>query len=289
MFDNNNFYNLQKRSLIKINGNDKFSFIQGIISNDINILKDNSSIYSSILTPQGRFITDFFVSSYKDSLLIEVHESYRDIIIQKLKMYKLRSEVEISICDNFVILLISKFSKDFQSKFSVGDYFYFDDPRFNNYFKRVYVFKKLEKNFFDRIDMNDISSISFEELRLKNAIPDFYRDVIKDKSLLMEMRFDDLNGISWTKGCYMGQEITARMKYRNLMKRKIFQIKIDFNTCIESTIKVNNNKIADITSHNKKNGFAYVSLNYFKENNPKPLQCGDSQITILEPWWIKDA
>jgi len=289
MFDNNNFYNLQKRSLIKINGNDKFSFIQGIISNDINILKDNSSIYSSILTPQGRFITDFFVSSYKDSLLIEVHESYRDIIIQKLKMYKLRSEVEISICNNFVILLISKFSKDFQSKFSVGDYFCFDDPRFNNYFKRVYIFKKLEKNFFDKIGMNDISSISFEELRLKNAIPDFHIDVMKDKSLLMEMRFDDLNGISWTKGCYMGQEITARMKYRNLMKRKIFQIKIDFNSCIENTIKVNNNKIADITSHNKKNGFAYVSLNYFKENNQKPLPCGDSQITIVEPWWIKDA
>ena len=288
MFDNNCFYNLKKRSLIRINGKDKFSFLQGIISNDIHILKENNSIYSSILTPQGRFIADFFVTNYKESLLLEVHESYKDIIIGKLQMYKLRSDVEISTCKDFYILLISKFSNDFYSNVLNTDLLYFDDPRFNNYFKRLYLFKGLEKNIFDEIGMKEISTMDFNELRFENVIPDFHIDVLKNKSLLMEMRFDDLNGISWTKGCYMGQEITARMKYRNLMKRNLFQIKIDFNSNIEDSLNVNDKEIGHITSHNKKNGFAYINLNYFKEYGMKTLLCGDSKIKILEPWWKKD-
>ena len=103
----------------------------------------------------------------------------------------------------------------------------------------------------------------------------------------MEMRFEDLNGISWDKGCYMGQEITARMKYRNLMKRKIFNIKIDFVTHLESSIKVDNQKIGELTSHNKKYGFGYINLNYFKTKNKKSIRCGDSLLSILEPWWSK--
>lgn len=287
MFDNNCFYNLKKRSLIRINGKDKFSFIQGIISNDVNILKENNSIYSSILTPQGRFIADFFVTNHKDSLLLEVHESYKDIIIGKLQMYKLRSDVEISTCEDFCILLVSKFSNDFYSNVLNGDILYYDDPRFNNYFKRLYLFNGLEKNIFDEIGMKEISTMDFNELKFKNVIPDFHIDVLKNKSLLMEMRFDDLNGISWTKGCYMGQEITARMKYRNLMKRKLFQIKIDFNSNIEDSLNVNDKEIGHITSHNKKNGFAYINLNYFKEYGMKTLLCGDSKIKIFEPWWKK--
>ena len=103
----------------------------------------------------------------------------------------------------------------------------------------------------------------------------------------MEMRFEDLNGISWDKGCYMGQEITARMKYRNLMKRKIFNIKINFVTHLESSIKVDDQKIGELTSHNKKYGFGYINLNYFKKKNKNSILCGDSFLSILKPWWSK--
>ena len=112
MLDNDSFYGLKDRIIIQIHGKDKFSFIQGIISNDVNILKKKTSIYSSILTPQGRFITDFFLTMYKDSLLIEIHENDKEVIFQKLNIYKLRSEVEFTILKNCSVFLIcSNFQK----------------------------------------------------------------------------------------------------------------------------------------------------------------------------------
>ena len=107
MFDKKSFVHLKKRSLIEIHGKDRFSFLQGIISNDIDNLNNNLSIYSSILTPQGRFVTDFFLTHHKDSLIMELQYDDLDLILSKLNMYKLRSEVHISTIKNVNLFLIS--------------------------------------------------------------------------------------------------------------------------------------------------------------------------------------
>ena len=107
MFNKKEFHKLKDKSILKISGRDKFSFIQGIISNDVEILKKKSSIYSSILSPQGKFVADFFLSIYKEFILLELNEDQKDHILKKLEIYKLRSNVFIEEEKNAKIFLIS--------------------------------------------------------------------------------------------------------------------------------------------------------------------------------------
>ena len=99
------------------------------------------------------------------------------------------------------------------------------------------------------------------------------------------MRFDQLNGISWDKGCYMGQEITARMKYRNIIK-KIYSVSIRFKNTLEKKIFSNNNEIHELFSHNQQFGIAYINTD-FKNFKNQEVVCGDSSLEIILPWWCK--
>ena len=287
MFNKKEFHKLENKSIIKIFGRDKFSFIQGIISNDVEILKKKSSIYSSILSPQGKFIVDFFLSIYKEFILLELNEDQRDNLLKKLEIYKLRSDVLIEEEKNISVLLISSDSEEHIKQLK-NDYFCFKDPRFKNFFKRIYIFENSNKVNLDEYNLKKISSSEYNDLRLKHSIPDFKYDIIENKSLLLEMRFDELNGISWTKGCYMGQEITARMKYRNLIKKKLFKIKINFKKKISEEIKFNEEVVGYITSHNYKEGLAYINLKSINEFFKKNLISGDSTIRLEKIWWSCD-
>ena len=132
-------------------------------------------------------------------------------------MYKLRSDIKITLDQNWLTVLTKKKLLDVHKP----DLISFNDPRFDN-FSRSYLKSDLLKVVQEKFTV--IGKDYFESLRLSLSIPDFSVDAIKEKSLLLEMRFDDLNGISWTKGCFMGQEITARMKYRNIVKKKLLRL-----------------------------------------------------------------
>ena len=287
MFQDNCFFEEKYSSIIKVTGPDKFSFLQGIISNDVEILKTKLSLYAAILTPQGKYLSDFFLSIYQDNILIEIKSKNLDLVIKKLSMFKLRSNVYFEVITNFKIYLLNEssvkiFEKERNKKI-------FNDPRFKNLFNRVYIFGKhkifnLENNGFSLLKQD-----KYQSLRLLNAIPDFTLDAISNKSLLMEMRFDRLNGISWNKGCYLGQEITARMYYRKITKRQLYQVKIKFHTFIDDKILLDGVEIGFITSYDKKNGLAYISNNALEDCRKKCLKSGDSTLKISDPWWSNNS
>jgi len=284
MFNVKEYFLFKKRGIILIKGSDRFSFIQGIISNDIELLRKKPSIYSSLLTPQGKFQYDFFISNFDDKFYLECDEGEQKELLNKLLIYKLRLNVEISIQSNLNVVL-TKEKLNFPIK-KVPNIISFYDPRFEkNFFSRTYIdsslISMLEENF-SRIDNS-----KYETLRLKHCIPDFSLDAIKHKSLLLEMRFDDLNGISWTKGCFMGQEITARMKYRNMTKRQIFKVLINFNNNLKNDIFFKEKVIGQLTSHNKKEGIAFIETKNLTELKTHNLFAGDSKLTIQKPWWTK--
>ena len=102
------------------------------------------------------------------------------------------------------------------------------------------------------------------------------------------MRFDDLNGISWTKGCYMGQEITARMKHRGTVKKLIFKVLIDFKNNLENDITLEEKVVGQLKSHNKKEGIAFLNSDVLCNLSEKKFFSGDSKLTIRKPWWVKD-
>ena len=283
MFDDKEYYLFKKRGIILIEGKDRFKFIQGIISNDIELLRKKPSIYSSLLTPQGKFLYDFFISNFKEKLYLECDISAQEELISKLMMFKLRLDVKVSINSDYNIIL-SKKKLNFSERNS-SIIFSFYDPRFDNsFFSRTYA----DSNFLNEIKKKyvEINENRYQTLRLNNCIPDFSIDATKAKSLLLEMRFDELNGISWTKGCYMGQEITARMKHRNIVKKKIFKVLIDFRSNLKNEITLENEIVGKLTSHNKKDGIAFLDTKALSNLNTKKFFSGDSKIIIQEPWWV---
>ena len=283
MFDDKEYYLFKKRGIILIEGKDRFKFIQGIISNDIELLRKKPSIYSSLLTPQGKFQYDFFISNFKEKFFLECDISEQEELISKFMMFKLRLDVKVSINSDYNIIL-SKKKLNFSERNS-SSIFSFYDPRFDNsFFSRTYA----DSNFLNEIKKQyvEIDEKRYETLRLNYCIPDFSIDATKAKSLLLEMRFDELNGISWTKGCYMGQEITARMKHRNIVKKKIFKVLIDFRSDLKNEITLENETVGKLTSHNKKDGIAFLDTKALSNLNTKKFFSGDSKIIIQEPWWV---
>ncbi|MAI29578.1 MAG: hypothetical protein CMP38_05150 [Rickettsiales bacterium] len=285
MFDNKEYYLFKKRGIILIEGKDRFKFIQGIISNDVELLRNKPSIYSSLLTPQGKFQHDFFISNFNEKFYLESDISEQEEIINKLMMYKLRFDTQITInSDLNIILTKKKLNILDNSSFNIISFY---DPRFDNsFFSRTYA----NSNFLVEIKkkFSAINDYKYETLRLNNCVPDFSIDAIKLKSLLLEMRFDDLNGISWTKGCYMGQEITARMKHRQIVKKQIFEVLIDFKNNLKNDIILEEKIVGQLKSHNKKCGIALLDTKAFSNPNAKNFFSGDSKLTIRKPWWVKD-
>jgi folate-binding protein YgfZ len=282
MLEPNKIFKLNKSSLILIEGNDKFDFIQGIISNDIKFLKKKKSIYAAILSPQGRYLYDFFVTNHNNNFLLECPSFQVNEIYKKLNLYKLRSDVKIKIIQTFDIFLVNKLNlDDFTVNNSEG--LFFEDPRFNNSLIRVYAPKEF------KIKNRKISLMNedqYNDFRINMSIPDFTKDSKKEKSLLLEMRFDELNGISWEKGCYLGQEITARMKYRGKVKKKIFCISIDFGSRLDEKIFLKKKEVGMILSHNNVKGLAFIDI--MIDIDPSDyLICGDSKIRYEKPWWSK--
>ncbi len=285
MFDNKEYYLFKKRGIILIEGKDRFKFIQGIISNDIELLRKKPSIYTSFLTPQGKFQNDFFISNFNGKFYLECDGSEREELVNKFEMYKLRLDVQIKITSDLKIIL-SKNRLNFLES-SPSSIISFYDPRFDNcFFSRTYV----DSNFLNEIKKKliEINDNKYENLRLNNCIPDFSKDAIKNKSLLLEMRFDDLNGISWTKGCYMGQEITARMKHRKIVKKQIFKVLIDFKNNLKNDITLEEKVVGQLKSHNSTDGICFLDTKALSNLNTKVFFSGDSKLIIQKPWWVKD-
>ena len=206
---------------IEVRGQEGANFLQGLITNDINKCDIKTSIYSCFLSPQGKFLADFFIVNFDNHYLIEIHEKYFDSFYSKLKIYKLRSKVEFK--ENKDLLSLIMFSKHIP-KFSKNTIF-FKDPRNNNLGLKVYINKnsnnlkllsKLKENEFD----------IYKKILIKNLVPNSPTDLIENKSLLLENNFQNINAIDWNKGCYIGQEITARMKYRSLLKKQIYALEL---------------------------------------------------------------
>ena len=207
---------------IEISGQDRANFMQGLITNDITKFHDkNNSIYSCFLTPQGKFLADFFIVNFDNHYLIEIHEKFFKSFFTKLKIYKLRSKVDFKENTNLLSLIL--FCKNIPS-FNKNTIF-FNDPRNNNLGTKIYI--NTESNDLKLItNLKEYEFNKYKEILMKNLVPNSTNDLFENKSLLLENNFQNINAIDWNKGCYIGQEITARMKYRSLLKKQIYALEL---------------------------------------------------------------
>ena len=197
----------------KISGKDSGHFIQNLITNDIQKCNENSIIYSCLLTPQGKFLADFFIFNIDGIYFFETNKKFYNNLLNRLKIYKLRSDILIDEVKSLYSYSI------FNLHYETDNIILSNDPRNNN------LGKKLILNHNIKITDNNIEEISeteYHEILISRTTPYSPFDILENKSLLLENNFENLNAIDWDKGCYVGQEITARMKYRGLLKKKLY-------------------------------------------------------------------
>jgi len=202
------------RRIIEVSGDDAAAFLQGLVSNDVSRLQKGEAVYAALLTPQGKFLHDFFLVPQGASILIDCDKDSLPDLLARLTMYKLRSKVTIGAKENLGVAAIWGNQKPEMEVFP--------DPRLAQLGWRA---------------VGDINAIAsgckpatfddYERFRLELGVPDGARDMVRDKSLLLEFGFEDLHGVDFKKGCYVGQEVTARSKYRGQVRRFIYQVRAD--------------------------------------------------------------
>jgi len=288
---------LEDRGFIEVKGTEAKDFLQNIVTNDIEKVTDQLTVFSSILTPQGKYLFDFFVLKLKDSYLLECEKKSTEKIIKLLNYYKLRSKVDFAdLTEKYVALVISleKFKEINNFDFSIGkttsygnDPVYID-PRNSNLGAKL--ISKLENMHLTIKKLNLIISDKkkYYNKSFELGIPQINLDKLREKVFGIENNLDELNGIDFKKGCYVGQENTSRIKLRNKLRRRILPVqKITGEISENDIIKYKDNDIGKIMI-DKPYSFALVKvvdpdLNEFNNNE---LVCGNSKIKILKPDWI---
>ena len=233
MLTDNYFVKLQDRGVLAVSGEDKITFLQGLVSNDVSLISDTLSIYAALLTPQGKFFCDFFMSKNKYGFLLECDLNILNGLKKKLQMHKLRSKIDLEdISEKFDVVVgfggsihsSVGLTGDPGKTIQVSNGIIMVDPRLGKMGLRMLLMKNSAPIFGQ---LKECDRHDYELLRITSGVPDGAQDMEFQKTILLEAGFDELNGINWNKGCYMGQELTARTKYRGLIKRRLIPVSVD--------------------------------------------------------------
>ncbi|MBU0800159.1 MAG: folate-binding protein [Alphaproteobacteria bacterium] len=204
MTDNAKSYytTLPNRGLIHVEGADRVPFLQGLITADVEKLPESGLLYGCLLTAQGKFLHDFFLHHGPDFIMIDCEGGARaQDLYKRLSLYRLRAQVKLSIEENNPVYAVSNGGQP--------------DPRD----------PALPHRSFEKPDnATEQSFATWDEARIRLAVPDGSRDMALERDTLLDCNIDRLHGVSFTKGCYVGQEITARMNYRGLVKKHLYPV-----------------------------------------------------------------
>ena len=285
---------IASKSFISIKGEDSTDFIQNIISNDIKKVTDNNCIFASLLTPQGKFLFEFIIFKTKNIFLIETNSELTKELFNKLYNYKLRSKVEIKIEDSLISIDIPfiKFKNLNINKFNLinyKNYLIFEDPRIKNTLARAIVEQSKIKEFLNDLNIELSNEKYLLEKKLFNlGIPS--KDILKLQNQLfsLEANFLELNGIDQKKGCYIGQENTARMYLKNKVTKRLFALEtISGKIEEEQKINLNNEEIGKVLIDGL---FPFGLIKINKENKNslihKELKTETASIKINMPNWM---
>ena len=292
-----NVYILDDRAIIYINGEDAKNFLQNLISNDINKVNETSTCFTSLLTPQGKFLFEFMIIKHKSGYLIDCEKSQADGLYKQLSVYKLRSKVEIlNLSNEFVVAAFSqeKFltfeeAQDisgFTLKYREDPIFL--DPRNKQLGARLII--NLEKLYLSlkKLDLHDanISEYYFYSHKLGIVPKDLNK--LQNKLFGIECNYEELNGIDFKKGCYVGQENTARIKLKNKLSKRLLPIDlVEGELTQDESIYFKDNEIGKVLIEKE---YPFALIKYQDENfiGNSDFKTKEASIKINKPDWIKN-
>ncbi|QKX01686.1 folate-binding protein [Wolbachia endosymbiont of Cruorifilaria tuberocauda] len=243
---------LQSRGVVALYGPDTRDFLQGIITNDIDDLSSKKAIYSLLLSPQGKYLYDFFLIEHGEYTFLECESIYLQQIIEKLDL--LKTYLRVKIRDVSALYKIGVLFNTKLAKPSNESQVIFHDPRHKSLGMRI-IHKKNE------IKQAIGDFIQYEKIRIQNLIPDGAKDMVQNSSFPLQYLVDKINGISFNKGCYIGQEVVNRMSRQKTLRRKLYYVEGDniLPNIGAKIVNENNEKVGELRSSVDKTGLALLN------------------------------
>ena len=293
----NNVYILEDRGILYINGADAKEFLQNLISNDISKVTEDNSCFASLLTPQGKFLFAFIIAKHKSGYFLDCEKSQIEALFKQLSIYKLRSKIEImNLSNEFVIAAFNKIKfLNFEGAIDIpGNTIKYRedsiilDPRNKDLGARLII--NLEKLYLSlkKLELKDSPIGDYYKLSHELGIAQKDMNKLQDKLFGIECNFEELNGIDFKKGCYVGQENTARIKLKNKLSKRLLPIQLINGELNQDDLIYNGKFEIGKVLINGKYPFALTKYldDHFNEENE--FKCGNSILKIKKPTWIKN-
>ena len=278
---------LPHRALVRVSGDDRIGFLQNLVSNDMTRVQSGEAVWAALLTPQGKFLHEFFAVALHDAVLLECERTRRDDLATRLARFKLRAKVSIAGDDTLTVGVA--WGEDASSLLKTSDKpghvtphgagVLYTDPRHHGAGVRF----ALQAD--QHVGLAESSLEAFDAWRIALGLPDGSRDMEVDKALLLENGFEELHGVDFNKGCYIGQELTARTHYRALIKKRLMPVTIDGPVPPPGTplATADGSDAGELKSASGNQGLALLRLDKLDGD----IRAGSTRITPQPPAWMK--
>lgn len=276
---------LPDRGVVEVTGEDRMAFLQGLVSNDVTAVAPGRAVWAALLTPQGKWLADFFVLAAggegEARLLLDCERAQAPMLAQRLSRFRLRSKVALRDA-SAEFALFAGWGDDAPPEGAVPD------PRLPEAGWRLIAPAGTDAA------AATATAEEYDRHRLALGLPDGSRDLEAEKSVLLEAGFDELGGVSWTKGCYMGQELTARTKYRGLLKRRLVPVAVEGPLPAPGTPVTRGDapdapQAGEMRSGRDGLGLALLRLDAIEGAAAAgtPLLCGGTRLVPRIPGWMR--
>jgi len=285
---------LPHRALVAVRGDDRIGFLQGLVSNDIEQVRAGHAVWAALLTPQGKFLHEFFAVPFNDSVLLDCERGRRDDLVTRLSRYKLRAKVSVAADDTLTpgvawgdgASTAFKTSEQPGSVAVHGSGVVYADPRLLGAGLR-WALQTEQIPQLAQLGLQASTPEAYDDLRFTLGLPDGSRDMEIEKALLLENGFEELKGVDFKKGCYIGQELTARTHYRALIKKRLMPVTIEGEAPTPGTaLTANGGDGGEMKSGANGRGLALVRLEAWQKS-AGVLEAGSSRVRPVQPGWMR--
>lgn len=241
------------RRVFEITGNNRLDFLQGMVSNDITRLNDGL-VYAALLTPQGKYLADFFLVPVGDAVLLDVKQDIADALLQRLSMYTLRADVAIAPSD----LRVTR-------GLGAAPTGAFVDPRHDTLGWRAYGMPGGD------------ARIDWDAIRVAACIPETGIELVPNETFILEAGFERLHGVDFRKGCYVGQEVTARMKHKTELRKGLARVAVNGAAPVGAEITANGKAAGTLYTQANGQGIAYLRF----DRAQGTMQADTANVTLI--------
>ncbi|MFP4126063.1 MAG: YgfZ/GcvT domain-containing protein [Alphaproteobacteria bacterium] len=274
---------LDHRGVLEVSGADSVKLLQGLVSNDLDRLVREPAVYAALLTPQGKYLVDFLVFGRNDGLWLDVEAAQLDDLVRRLTLYRLRADVAFTRRDDLAVYALF----DGDPPPVAGAEIDVSDPRLAALGRRVVG----PRETIEPALAAGAASASFADWdrhRLALGVPDGTRDLEPNKALLLENGFVELDGVDFAKGCFVGQELTARMRYRGTVRKRLVPVTLEGRAEPGTVIRAGDIDVGELRSIREAQGLALIRLDRWEQAQAagRPLQAETAVVSPQVPDWL---